>query len=243
MEEHDQDIPRIRVVCLTPIVFLDNLSTLAAAADLDYLSGRSRKDGLSGTEPKMSEATDGGGDPAQSPALIQDTQQLLHEGEGLCSERPVPQDNFAPASASPSGCDNPEGGRISDLLDSGVANTSVLTSMETELVLKNAELNPTITDGLPEAEAMKPELLEEGAGGEMLKSLVAGKRKELKLLRKDMMEPGRLDEDEPAPILLLDCTNDGDKDGATDLHHAGTSQLGPGDKAPPCPSSQVFEDD
>lgn len=244
MEQRDENTPRIRRGRLAATFFGEDASTSAADANRGVDSPSSREEGQSlPAEVKTDPVADGGGDAASLPVVNRDNDELPQESEGSRSLPPLPQEDGASASAGPSSADNPERARLRDLLASGVVKTTVLTRMERELVLKIAELSTKIAERKPEVEAEDREFREKRTEGEVLMNMLSGTRSELRLLRREMMAPQRQQRDESAPLLIMDCANDGIEEAAAGPGQNDTSQPGPSDEASACSEGQGSEED
>lgn len=244
MEEREQNTRRIRLGRIAATFYEETPSTSAADAIQagGSISSREEQDILP-TEPMGDQATDGGGDAAPPPVLIQDSQKPPQELEDSGSQPAPAQEVGASASASSSGADDPERARLRHLLASGVVSESVLTKMERELTLKIVELSSKKVEERAKIESLEHTLREERARGKMLSTLLTAARTELRLLQEsEMMAPQSGDRDESAPTIDLEGTNDGDQEGAADLQDSLSSEPGPSDEATASSSSQVLQD-
>lgn len=193
-------------------------------------------------EARTGEETDGGGDAASSPILIQGNQQLGLGPNDTGSHSPLPQEDSPSASAGRSGSDNREIARLRQLLGTGGVKTSVLTRMEMERGM-TAALRSRIAEAKLMVEAMERELRERRAEREVLMNMLAGTRAELRRLRMERIVPQREHLNQSGSHLIMDCANDMVAGAATGLENGGTSEPGTRDRAAACSPGQVSEED
>lgn len=244
MEQREENTPRIRRGRLAAAFLAGNLSATENNTNQDAgRPGVREEEDQHPIEIKTDQAADGGGDAAASPVVNRDSDGIQQENGAVSCRPTFPQGDGACASSGPSGDDNPERARLRDLLASGVVNTSVLSRMERELVLKIAELSRKISERKPEVDAMEHELREKRAEGEVLQNLLSGVRSELRLLRREMAVPQGQRQNESAPLFIMDYAIDEVEGAAAERHHGDSSQTGQSDEAAAFSLGQVSPED